>query len=339
MELGYDKAASVVSGAGFGGLQYNGNIAGMLWKSAGDGVNRKYDFTYDNVNRLTDAGFSQSAGGGAWGNSGMDFSVHNLAYDANGNIQSMSQHGFKIGAPTAAIDSLSYQYNAVNDYTNKLNRVYDAVNDTASVLGDYHYKGIKQLSGTTSDYTYDGNGNLHSDNNKGIAYIYYDHLNLPEFIGIPGKGSVQFTYTADGNKLRKIVYDSITRHQTWTVYTQGLVYNRVDSFVSIPNVHDTLQFVIHPDGRARWAMHHYTNGSSGYGFEYDFFERDHLGGADAAKGYSPVSGDNGGGVPEHGNGAFLQYRFDERVQTGGLSIDGCYYESERFGGPGERQWA
>ncbi len=40
---------------------------------------------------------------------------------------------------------------------------------------------------------------------------------------------------------------------------------------------DTLQFIAHEEGRARWAYHKYTNGYSAYGFEYDYFEKDHLG--------------------------------------------------------------
>jgi len=31
------------------------------------------------------------------------------------------------------------------------------------------------------------------------------------------------------------------------------------------------------EGRIRWALHKYTNGTSGYGFEYDYFLKDHLG--------------------------------------------------------------
>jgi RHS repeat-associated protein len=40
---------------------------------------------------------------------------------------------------------------------------------------------------------------------------------------------------------------------------------------------DTLQFIPHEDGRARWALHRYVNGTSAYGFEYDYFLKDHLG--------------------------------------------------------------
>ncbi len=270
MELGYDKTVTVANGTTFGGLQYNGNIAGIVWKSAGDGVSRKYDLTYDNVNRLTGAGFSQSAAGGGWGNTAMDYSVHNLTYDAGGNIMSMSQHGWKLGAPTAAIDSLTYGY-LTN--TNRLNTVADVVNDPNSVLGDFHYNSAR----SGQDYQYDANGNLVVDKNKGITGISHNFLNLPEYFSIPGKGSIQITYDAAGNKLRKIVWDSISRRINTTTYTEGLVYYRTDSFVTSGNAQDTLQFVIHPEGRARWALHYYTNGSSAYGWEYDFFEKDHLG--------------------------------------------------------------
>jgi RHS repeat-associated protein len=40
---------------------------------------------------------------------------------------------------------------------------------------------------------------------------------------------------------------------------------------------DILQFVSHEEGRARWALHRYVNGSSKYGWEYDYFIKDHLG--------------------------------------------------------------
>ncbi len=40
-ELGYDNTTAIVSAANYGTAQYNGNIAGMLRRSAGDGEKRK----------------------------------------------------------------------------------------------------------------------------------------------------------------------------------------------------------------------------------------------------------------------------------------------------------
>ncbi len=92
-ELGkYDKAATVISGVNYTGLQYNGNIGGVLWKSAGDNQKRKYDYTYDAINRLTGADFSQNTTGSTFDKSaGIDFSVSGIAYDANGNLLRMQQ--------------------------------------------------------------------------------------------------------------------------------------------------------------------------------------------------------------------------------------------------------
>jgi RHS repeat-associated protein len=259
MELAYDKTSSVVSGASYAASQYNGNITGTIWKSKGDGVNRKYDFTYDNVNRLTAANFTQNSGGG-WSNSFIDFSVSNLTYDVNGNILSMNQKGFKVTGP-AFIDQLTYAYQS---NSNKLSQVNDASNEPQSKLGDFKYAGSKQAY----DYSYDINGNLTLDNNKAISSITYNHLNLPEVITVTGKGTITYTYDWGGNKLKKVTVDNSVSPSvtTTTTYLNGFVYQN-----------DTLQFLGHEEGRIRWARRNYLNGSSAFSYEYDYFLKDHLG--------------------------------------------------------------
>jgi hypothetical protein len=74
LELRYDNRISV-SGATYATPVYNGNIAGTVWKSAGDQVDRKYDFTYDPVNRLTGASYLDNHTGSGWGKTTMDYSV------------------------------------------------------------------------------------------------------------------------------------------------------------------------------------------------------------------------------------------------------------------------
>ena len=268
LQLGYDKSQAGPSGTSFKNFQYNGNISGWIWRSAGDGVNRQYDFTYDNINRLTGADFNQKFPGG-WGKSdpsnsalAMDYSVSIPQYDANGNIMKMVQKGFRIGKPVDAIDDLAYQYNA---NSNKLAGVTDAANDASSKLGDFHYNAATK---DATDYSYDVNGNLITDKNKNITRIVYNYLNLPQQITITGKGTISYTYDATGNKLRKTTIDNtITPSKTTvTTYIGGIQYQN-----------DSLQFIGHEEGRARWALHNYTTGATGYGWEYDFFEKDHLG--------------------------------------------------------------
>jgi RHS repeat-associated protein len=269
MELAYDNVASVTGTTSFNNPIFNGNVSGTVWKSAGDGVDRKYDFTYDNVNRLTGAAFTQNTAGNIWDNGYMDFSVSGLTYDANGNILHMNQNGFKL-AGSGAIDNLSYSY---QNTSNKLSQVADAANDSLSKLGDFHYGGNKQ----SFDYSYDGNGNLIQDNNKAIDKMVYNYLGLPQLVHMYGKGNITFTYDAAGTKIKKVTTDSLSHHSTTTLYLGGFVYQQTDTITTPGGGVDTLQFIGHEEGRARWTLHKYQNGMSAYAWEYDFMEKDHLG--------------------------------------------------------------
>ena len=272
LELAYDKTTSVNANANYVNPVFNGNIAGTIWKTSGDGVARKYDFTYDYVNRLTAADFNQANGATFDKTAKIDFSVSGLTYDANGNILSMIQNGFKVGG-SAPIDQLTYTYQ--NGVSNKLVQVNDGANDANSKLGDFHFSGTKQAT----DYSYDGNGNLNLDNNKAISGIQYNYLNLPQQVTITSKGTITYTYDASGNKLCKTTVDNtvVPAKTTRTTYLYGFVYQATSPSTGGPVAADTLQFIGHEEGRARWAFHKYLNGAIAYGFEYDFFERDHLG--------------------------------------------------------------
>ncbi|RBL88335.1 DUF6443 domain-containing protein [Chitinophaga flava] len=248
-ELSYDQ--------GFTTNQLNGNIAGAKWKSRGDGIARSYGYSYDPVSRLTVADFTQqNSGSGNWTNDQIDFSVKDLSYDANGNIQYMTQRGMATNL-IQTIDSLKYGY-VIN--SNKLSFVTDRKNNPQSQLGDF-----KEISNDESaDYSYDQNGNLTTDNNKHITGITYNHLNLPQTVTIPDKGTIRYLYDASGNKLRKEVTDisSGVSKTTTTDYIAGIVYQN-----------DTLQFLAHEEGRIRALV---TAGNP-IAFRYDYFLKDHLG--------------------------------------------------------------
>jgi RHS repeat-associated protein len=271
-DLGYDKT-TIASVGSYGAAAFNGNIAGTVWKSKGDGVIRKYDFTYDPVNRLLKADFTQREVGG-WSNGNVNFSVKMgdgsnplSAYDANGNIQLMQQWGLKIGG-SSQIDSLKYKY---YDYTNRLQNVIDYKNDTATRLGDFrssklYIDAIGTKSSSAIDYTYDDNGNLKKDRNKDIGDgsndgIVYNFLNLPQTVtvrttGGAVKGTIAYTYDAEGNKLKKVTTEG--SKVTTTLYMIGTYVN------------DTIQFIAHEEGRIR-----YRKDSSD--FVYDYFLKDQLG--------------------------------------------------------------
>lgn len=289
MELGYDKTTPTNTTTSFTPV-YNGNITGMIWKSKGDAVPRKYDYTYDNVNQLTKAAFLQSGNGSTWDKTSIDYSVNSIQYDLNGNIKKLNQNGFVLGG-ASNIDDLTYNYGiAGNANSNKLMNVLDvAPGNAQSKLGDYHYAVAK--TGASVDYGYDPNGNLISDANKGISLppITYNVLNLPWVITTP-KGTITYTYDAAGNKLKKVTQEnnvSITLNgvttnnntiTTITTYIGGFIYQSKNF---TPNIDintkygyaETLQYMLLEEGRARIV----TPQSGISNFAFDYFIRDHLG--------------------------------------------------------------
>ncbi|MBL7746164.1 MAG: hypothetical protein JNM19_01945 [Chitinophagaceae bacterium] len=278
-ELGYDKQSSN-SGRPFIATQYNGNITGMIWKSDGDDVKRKYDFSYDAANRLMKGQFEQDDAINSWNATTMNYAMQMgdgsdplSAYDANGNIKGMTQYGWKLGGNVnTPIDNLAYNYIAGS---NKLLNVIDASNDPLTKLGDFrtsslHPGGTK--TATTVDYTYDANGNLKKDLNKDIGTesaegIVYNHLNLPQSItlrktGGAVKGTITYTYDAAGNKLKKEVAETGLPTKT-TMYLGGTVYEN-----------DVLQFIGHEEGRIRYKA---AEGANPADLHYDYMIKDHLG--------------------------------------------------------------
>jgi RHS repeat-associated protein len=263
-DLGYDKQ-TIASLGQYDAAQYNGNITGTVWKSKGNGEVRKYDFSYDPVNRLTGADFKQYTGGFNR-NAGVDFSVSNLTYDANGNILSQTQKGLTLGS-SKVIDQLTYKYEA-NNYSNKLKNVVDGQNDPQTKLGDFRSSQtyLTELGAPKTDqaidYNYDDNGNLIVDRNKDIESITYNHLNLPQKITIKNnKGYIEYFYDAAGTKLKKIVHET-GKPEKATLYLFGIYED------------DVLQFLPMEEGRIRPIRDGNNNIAS---FTYDYFVKDHLG--------------------------------------------------------------
>ena len=88
------------------------------------------------------------------------------------------------------IDNLTYTYNG-----NQLTQVEDATGNSA---------GFNNGASTTNEYTYDYNGNLTKDSNKGICNISWNSLNLPNVVSFADGSTIAYTYAADGTKLRTV---------------------------------------------------------------------------------------------------------------------------------------
>ncbi len=190
---------------------FNGNISQIDWKSKSFTGLKTYDFTYDALNRLDIADFTND-----------DYKVE-YNYDLNGNITSLTRHGKKADNTFDIIDNLAYSYSGGG---NQLSSVLDAASATDGFsdngsVGDY-------------EYTYDDNGNLKTDGNKNITNIAYNFLNLPNQVQIATGSSnqINYIYDAAGIKLRKVA--------------QGVTTDYIGNFIYED---DELKYILNGNGR------------------------------------------------------------------------------------------
>src|SRR5690606_16136456 len=139
---------------------------------------------------------------------------------------------------------------------NRLTKVVDVSNDATP---QHH------LSGTTN-YLYDGNGNMTSRLNtaqpgNNITAIRYNHLNLPAVIRRTASDSITYVYDATGRKLRS------TQSGTVTDYIDGIEWEGT-----------ALNLLHMEEGRIT---------KSGATYTYEYFLKDHLG--NNRSGFKPTS--------------------------------------------------
>jgi RHS repeat-associated protein len=270
-ELAYENTTGIITANSYASSQFNGNINGTTWKSKGDQKIRRFDYQYDAANRLTNANFGQYDGSAFTKSQGLNFSVENLNYDANGNIMSMRQFGWQLNG-SKIIDELTYSY-LKGGLSNQLKNVLDNANDAQTKLGDFkssqwYLNQIGAKNSSATDYAYDYNGNLTQDLNKAIPAggITYNVLNLPSSVVVKDNGNnsrtVNYVYDATGNKLKKIVVEPGQPSKT-TTYRMGSIYEN-----------DTLQFTAHEEGRFRIVR---DAASLPIAIAFDYFIKDHLG--------------------------------------------------------------
>jgi len=167
----------------------NGNISQAQWSGKDEAAFTKgLTFSYDGVNRLT-------ASAGLFGYADLESGI---TYKGNGNIKTLTRAG-------VAVDNLTYNY-----VGNRLSSIDDASGNNS---------GVKSGS---SSFSYDGNGNMTTDGNRG-AVLTYNYLNLPETVAIAGK-TLTYDYDASGSK-HKYVADTLT-----VKYEGSFEYNGLNVF-------------------------------------------------------------------------------------------------------------
>ncbi|MBX7151962.1 fibronectin type III domain-containing protein [bacterium] len=186
MELKYETINSNLTGS----AQYNGNISQQIWKTGS--TTSGFGYTYDPLNQLTAAIYESGV------NFDTDYdkySEKNITYDLNGNIKTLQRYS------SSLTDNLTMTLSG-----NKLIGSDDAVVNSA-MASDFEDRG-STYSGSNIEYTYDVNGNMTVDKNKGITSITYNYLNLPITVNFGATKRIDWTYTATGVKLQKKVYDN-----------------------------------------------------------------------------------------------------------------------------------
>jgi RHS repeat-associated protein len=248
LELNYNNPVAANTPAGVTATpQYGGNISQATWQVRGR-EKQSYTFKYDHINRLTEARYADISTVGTVAAS--DRYSELLTYDTRGNIKTLQRYGKNnTTCSWGLIDNLTYQYDPYETTYNPSNKLYK-VTDASDLT-----RGFKTVS-SGSLYSYDNNGNMTADPNKGITNIVYNHLNLPTSITFTGNKTIAFLYDAGGNKLRKTVVDNgVTQYAQ--DYVGGIEYRN-----------SVLESIFHSEGRI-------TNINSTLKYEYAL--KDHLG--------------------------------------------------------------
>ena len=222
MQLGYNDDIGVSATA-----LYNGNISAVKWSnnlSAGAVKENAYTYTYDAMNRLSTSVFKEKAA--TWTTPGSNANAETgFTYDLNGNIKTLQRNDKRTSG--LMMDNLTYTYGSGSTLSNKLLKVADAGDD---------FTGFMDGSDVAAEYSYDGNGNMITDLNKGLSTaITYNILNLPELV-TKGNNTINYIYDVSGRKLTQLTTYSGAQKQT--DYVGEYQYEN-----------DVLQHISHEEGR------------------------------------------------------------------------------------------
>ncbi|NIF03888.1 RHS repeat-associated core domain-containing protein [Chryseobacterium sp. Tr-659] len=181
--------------------KFNGNISEIDWKTANDGILRRYTYQYDALNRLQTAKYQKP------NSSVIETNAYNesVTYDLNGNIQTLLRFGGTDNNSGMKIDDINYTYEG-----NQLVDIWDSSGNSLGLDG-----------GDTM--AYDANGNMVKDAAHLIDNINYNHLNLPNLIEKQIE-YFEYIYSANGTKLSSFHNITEIGQIIYTEYLDGFQY-------------------------------------------------------------------------------------------------------------------
>ena len=177
---------------GCGEPRYGGGISSVEWKNPNYPKLRGYMYYYDALGRLESAVYGENVG---LSTNPDRYNETVLEYTENGAIERFQRRGLKQDGQYGKIDNLNITLDG--------NRVVGVEDDAAPLL----YKGALDFTVSTesgTEYTYDGDGRLTGDRNRGITKIGYDAAGNPRRVQYMDGSVTEYVYTAAGEKLRAV---------------------------------------------------------------------------------------------------------------------------------------
>ncbi len=174
-----------------------------------------YTYEYDVLNRLLQADF-KSYSGGAWIDPGAMYNA-SYSYGPNGNIRTLTRDGSQ--SNPGPMDNLTYQYEqqpVTGEESNRLQHLVESA-PPSPIIGDLEAQPIQQ------NYSYDEIGELTGDQSESITNIAWTTYGKVASVSKLNQ-TIEFLYDAQGNRVRKRVYDPANptdMAETFYVYEAG----------------------------------------------------------------------------------------------------------------------
>lgn len=233
-----------------------GNIKKMRWITPDyDLPDRGYSLYYDNLSQLIRADYMENDDI----NDQQYFHVK-YSYDKHGNITSLNRRN------TTSMDDLTYRY-----IGNQLKSINDECGPSSDAsLNDE----FKDWAKKDVEYTFNQNGAMIQDLNKGITNIKYSAMNLPMVIDIKSpiaEARNEYLYSADNTKLQVVQHYNPNYSETPIIGTNINVSNLTQKKTT-----DYIGNKVYENGKLKKILVNdgYYNVEQN---SYYFFLKDHLG--------------------------------------------------------------
>ena len=163
----------------------NGNISSIIWRDSTQTASRGYRFTYDSMNRLTDAVYGE---GPSLSDNADRYSERGMTYTKNGALTRLLRYGRRNTDDFGFVDSLAMTLDG--------NRVLSVSDEAGSLV--YENSFDFKSNGRSDVYEYDGNGSLSVDPYKGFAFEYDLLGNLKR---TESEYTTSYVYSSTGERL------------------------------------------------------------------------------------------------------------------------------------------